>query len=204
MQSTLRDYIPLIAALLAGGLGISLGATFLARSARGQARLLRTGGAVLTLLAVAAVVVGVGAAYWMIRPLLGAADAGPWLESPGRLFVIGLLIGLPFSLPGVVLAWYDARAEEKRRSKRREYVATKDDRRAFANDLLRQMREVSDRPRTLQASVGGDGGRVLTLEGDIEPDEVERLTTALRRDLEELGFKRVEGVNGSKRGWSKV
>ena len=102
------------------------------------------------------------------------------------------------------MAWQDARREAEKRSKRKDAVATKDDRRAFAEDLLRQMHDVSPRPRELQVSVGGDGGRVLTLEGDIEPEEVERLTAALRQDLKDLGFKRVEGANGSKRRWTKV
>jgi hypothetical protein len=73
-----------------------------------------------------------------------------------------------------------------------------------AADLGRQIEEISPTPRKVVASVGGDGGRVLSLEGDIDAEEGDRLTTALRADLQELGFKRVEGGTGSTTWWSRV
>jgi hypothetical protein len=63
---------------------------------------------------------------------------------------------------------------------------------------------VSPTPRSVSASIGGEGGRVLVLSGDIGADEAERLTTALRADLVELGFKRIEGGKGSKQWWTRV
>jgi hypothetical protein len=51
--------------------------------------------------------------------------------------------------------------------------------------------------------VGGDGGRVLVLEGDLDAAEGERLTAALRAELEGLGFRRVEGAGG-KGWWTRV
>jgi len=196
--------VPHIVAMLAGGLGMSLGVAYLARSVRGQARLVRTGGWALALFAVVSIAIGVGAAYWLIRPILDSAGTNVALGSPAQLFVLGVLLGLPLSLPVIVVAWYDARAEEKKRSKRKDAVATKDDRRAFADGLARQILEASDRPRDLHASIEEDGGRVLMLEGDIDAQEGERLTAALRRDLKDLGFKRVKGGRGSKTWWSRV
>ena len=70
--------------------------------------------------------------------------------------------------------------------------------------MVKQILDVSPRPRRLSASVGGDGGRVLRLEGDIDPAEGERLTAALRSDLAELGFKRVEGTGNASEWWSRV
>ena len=192
-------------AMLAGGLGISLSTTFMARSARGQARLLRSSGWTLALLALISVAMGVAAAYAAIRPVLDSAPGtGPVLGSPLRLFVLGALLGLPLSVPGIVMAWKDARADEKRRSKRRDSVPTKDDRRAYAEGLAQQIQDASDRPRELTVSVVEDGGRVLLLDGDIDPQEGERLTAALRTDLQELGFKRVKGGRAPKTWWSRV
>ena len=108
------------------------------------------------------------------------------------------------SLPGVVFAWSDARTKEKAQKKRRDFVPTKDDRRKFADDLVRQIKEVSPKPREVRASVGGDGGRVLMLEGEIDAAEGERLTAAIRADLAALAFKRVEGKHGSREWWSRV
>lgn len=204
MEPILRAYGPSIGALLLGGLGVSIGATLLARSPRGQNRLLKTSGWTLLLFAVAAVAAGGAAVYWTVLPLIDASGGGKSLASPAVLLLVGVLVGLPFSFPGVVLAWNDARADAKRRSKRRETVATKDDRRAYAMDLLRQIQDVSDHPRDLRVSAAGDGGRVLVLDGDIQADEVERLAAALRGDLKELGFRRVEGGSGPNHRWTKV
>jgi hypothetical protein len=194
-----------MAALLAGGLGISLGSALAARSARGQARLARTSGWAVALFALVSVAVGATAAYAAIRPVLDSAGGtAPVLGSPLRLFVLGVLLGLPLSLPGVVMAWRDARAEERKRSKRRDHVPTKDDRRAYAEGLARQIRDASDRPRELTVSVVEDGGRVLLLDGDIDPREGERLTAALRGELQDLGFKRVKGGRAPRTWWSRV
>lgn len=204
MESTLRDFAPSLVALLVGGLGVSIGVTLLVRSARARARLAHTSGRAFGLLTISAIAAAGLVGFWAVRPLLRGPTTDGGMASPLALLFVGIAVGLPISLPVVFLAWSDARAEAKRRSKRRETVPTKDDRRAYANDLLRQIQEASDRPRELSVTVGGDGGRVLILTGDIHPDEIERLTAALRQDLKDLGFRRVEGEGGSKRGWARV
>ena len=130
---------------------------------------------------------------WLVRRpmILRVKGAG--------IAIFGLAIGLPMSLPGLVLAWTDARAEEGKNTKRKNRVATKDDRRDFAENLGRQVRELSDPARDVRGSIGGDGGTVLKLEGDLAWKEGERLTAALRGDLKDVGFKRVEG--GSAKSW---
>ena len=198
------DFAPHIVALLGGGLATSLGLTYVARTARVQARLLQTRTWIFGLSCAALTGGAVAAAYRMARTLVSTGGTGLENVSPGQLLAFGIAIGVPLSLPGVVLAWSDVRAREKARTKRRDRVATKDDRRAFAIDLVEQIHDVSPKPRQVTVEVTGDGGRVLTLEGDIDSLEGERLTAALRADLADLGFKRVEGRNGTKKWWSRV
>ena len=119
------------------------------------------------------------------------------------MLLFGLAIGLPMSLPGVMLAWTDARAGEEKERKRKNRVVTKDDRRAFAEDLARQLKELGDPDRDVKVSIAGDGGTVLKLEGKINAKEAERLTAALRADMKDVGFKRVEG-GGAKSWWVRV
>ena len=204
MGTTLRTFAPQIFALLAGGLVSSLGMTYAARTERAGAALVKLNGWVFALTCFALAGGGGAAAFWQLRSAL--AELGPRLEgiTPAQLLLFGLLIGVPMSLPGVVFAWSDAHTKEKARKKRRDFVPTKDDRRKFADDLVRQIKEVSPKPRELRASVGGDGGRVLMLEGEIDAEEGERLTAALRVDLAELAFKRVEGKHGTREWWSRV
>ena len=208
MGTTLGGYVPQVLALLFGGLLASLGATWAARTPRARAALARTGATTAGLVALVVLAIGAAGAWLMIRSLLaevGGAltpEAGPSGGAAGAVgpaigvaqaFLFGMLVGLPLSLPGVFIVWSDARSEERARSRRRHGVPTRDDRRAYANDLARQIREVSPQPREVRASIGGDGGKVLVLSGDINAEEGERLTAALRRDLADLGFKRVEG-----------
>ena len=204
MATTLRDFAPQILALLAGGLLTSLGLTYLARTTRAQKALVKSSGWVFALACLVLAAGGGGGAFWQIRSIL--VEQGPQLEeiTPPRLLLLGLLFGLPLSLPGVVFVWSDARTQAKAARKKRDFVPSKDDRREFAEDLARQIEEFSAKPRKVSASIGGDGGRVLVLEGEIDAKEVERLTAALRANLAELGFKRVEGKNGTKTWWSRV
>lgn len=198
------DFVPHIVALLGGGLATSLGLTYMARTPRVQARLLLTKAWSFALSCAASIGFACVVAYRMARTLV--SSGGNQLESvsPGQLLAFGLVIGVPLALPGVFLAWSEVRAKEKARTKRRDRVATKDDRRAFAIDLVEQIHDVSPRPRQVTVEVTGDGGKVLALEGDIDSLEGERLTEALRADLADLGFKRVEGRNGTKKWWSRV
>jgi hypothetical protein len=156
----------------------------------------------LGVVALACVLIGVAAMWWLVRPLLDAHEAASALPGPVPLVVVGALIGLPIALPGVALSWRDARTRDCTRRVRAR--ATKDDRRTYALDLVRQIQDASPRPRTLRATVGGEGGSVLLFHGELDAEEGERLTAALRVDLKELGFKRVEGESGGKSWWARV
>ncbi|HBD99420.1 MAG TPA: hypothetical protein DC060_14630 [Gemmatimonadetes bacterium] len=82
--------------------------------------------------------------------MLDSIGGPPELASAGVILLFGLAIGLPMSLPmslpGVMLAWTDARAGEEKKRKRKDRVITKDDRRAFADDLARQLIRISAIP----------------------------------------------------------
>jgi hypothetical protein len=201
MMDAFRAFGPQVLALLAAGLLSSLGLTWVARRPSGVAFLARLRGRTLALaLATVAAACGYGA-YALLRAFVSGGTPEPSALTPPRLFALGLFVGVPLGMPGIVLAWSEARA--RRRKRTRDHVPTKDERRAYAADLERQIREVSTEPRAVAAKIGGDGGRVLILEGDIRSDEGERLTRALRADLAELGFKRVEG-KGVDDWWSRV
>lgn len=199
----MSPWVPL-GALLIGGLVGSMGMTVWSRSARARPRLLATSGWTLAMAGVLSVAVGAAAAWMLVRPLVGpGADAGPGaLPGPAALFLVGLLVGVPLALPSLIFSWRDLRVREATRRVRAN--ATKDDRRAWAADLVRQIQDASPEPRTLTARVGGDGGTVLSFEGDLAAAEGERLTAALRADLKELGFKRVEGSGSGKDWWTRV
>lgn len=199
----LESFVPGILALLGGGLAASLALTLWSRSARGQARLLATSGWTLAMAGVLSVVLGLAAGYALLRPFLAPAEgAVPRMPGAGPLLVVGLLVGLPLALPSLVVSWRDARARDRTRKVRAN--ATKDDRRAYAADLVRQIQDATPEERTLRARVGGDGGTILSFDGGLTAKEGERLTRALRQDLKELGFKRVEGRHGDKEWWSRV
>ena len=204
MDATLRTFAPHALALLIGGLSASLGVTYVARRPRVQSVLasirLRTLGAGC----LAAAGLAAAAIYTLVRPALQGALSDPRAVTPWRFLAIGASVGLPLGLPGVIAAWSEAGRAQRARLKRRDWVPTKDDRRAYATELAGQIAEISPRPRALTASISGDGGTILSLEGEIDAEEGERLTAALRSDLREIGFKRVEGRNGSEQWWARV
>lgn len=204
MDASLSDFTPQILALLVGGLGASLGLTWWARREGARATLARLGGAAFGGACLAVTAVGVLAAYGLIRSLLRTAASDPGAVSPVGLFLLGLAVGAPLGLPGVVASWTEARRRERSRLARANRVPTRDDRRAYADQLVQQIHDVSPRPRQLSASIGGDGGTILRFEGDIDAEEGDRLTKALREDLKDVGFKRVEGKKGSSEWWSRV
>ena len=203
MDNGLGQYAPQIIAMLLGGLSTSLGTTWALRRGRGHETLLKATGAGIALYALVTLGLGGGAVYWMVTSMLDSIGGPPELASAGVMLLFGLAIGLPMSLPGVMLAWTDARAGEEKERKRKNRVVTKDDRRAFAEDLARQLKELGDPDRDVKVSIAGDGGTVLKLEGKINAKEAERLTAALRADMKDVGFKRVEG-GGAKSWWVRV
>ncbi len=203
MEDALGQYAPQIAAGLIGGLSTSLGTTWLLRKPRGRAMLLKISGWGVALFALVSVGLGAGAVYRMVTWVLDSTNGQPEPASTGAMLLFGLAIGLPMSLPGVVSARMEVRAADDKKRKRKDRVVTKDDRRAYAEDLARQVRELSDSAREVKASIGGAGGTVLKFEGDLSAEEGERLTTALRADLKDVGFKRVEGGD-AKTWWVRV
>jgi hypothetical protein len=74
----------------------------------------------------------------------------------------------------------------------------------FAKDLVRQIEEFADTPRGVKASLTGDKGRVLMIAGDLQRAEGDKLVAALRGELKELGFQRVEGEGPKGKWWSPV
>ena len=199
MENGFAQFAPQITAMLLGGLSASFGIPWLLRSARGRELLVNMKRSSLTLFVLASVGLGGGAVYWIVSETLESIGGQPELASPAVMLLLGLAIGLPMSLPGVVLTRMEARAKEEKKRKRRDRVFTRDDRRAFAEDLGRQVREFSDPGREVKVTIGGDGGTVLLFEGDMSAKQAERLTAALRADLKEVGFKRVE--DGKSKSW---
>jgi len=182
MENGLGQYAPQIIAMLLGGLSTSLGTTWALRKGRGHETLVKAKGAGIALYAVVSLILGGGAVYWMVTSMLDSITGLPELASAG-----------------VMLTWTDARAGEEKKRKRKDRVVTKDDRRAFADDLARQLKDLGDPDRDVKVSIAGDGGTVLKLEGKINAKEAERLTA----DMKDVGFKRVE-AGGAKRWWVHV
>ena len=204
MNSALDGFLPHLVALMIGGLGGSLGMTYGARTKRALAFLLRLNGVALGVVSAVVVAAGVYGAFRIGSSLLQTEPTDLAAISVPLVFLLGLSAGLPLGVPGVVAAWFEVQSRAREEAKKRGFVPTKDDRRAYAARILKQVIEASPRPREINAKIGGDGGTVLRFEGDIDGTEVERLTVALRRDLREVGFKRVEGVKGEKKWWTRV
>ncbi|MDA0328310.1 MAG: hypothetical protein O2958_04795 [Gemmatimonadetes bacterium] len=204
MEGLLGAFTPHVLALLVGGLGASLGLTYATRTPRAQKALLVLSGRTLALCGLATVALGAALAYRLVPGILGTLLVEPRTASVLQFFVLGAAVGLPLGIPGAIAAWSDARRRDRALRKRKEQPPTKDDRRRYAADIVTQITEMSTTPRTLTADIGGDGGTVLLFEGDIDATEGERLTAALRQDLADLGFKRVEGRKGSREWWSRV
>lgn len=202
MDGSLGAMAPQLAAFLFGGLAASLGPTIWARRARGRTVLLGLRTAVLVALSLGIAVVGVVVAIGLARSLVAAAD--PTQVSAWRYLALGAAVGLPMSIPGLVAARSAATRQDREHRRIRERVLTRDDRRTYASELVERIVELSPRPRTLSADVAGEDGTVLRFEGDVEADEGERLTAALREELRAAGFERVEGTDGGREWWSRV
>jgi len=203
MSQELKDFLPHIAAMLVGGLTPTIGLTLLARSVRGRAGLASLRPVGMAAVAVIAVAIGGGAVYWIAGRVLDATDGALTFPAPLSLLAFGFAMGLPLALPAVLLGWNDERAKAAARSKKRDWVPSKDDRRAYAKDLEKQIRDLSSPPRDVKVTIGGDGDRVLLIRGGLEAREGERLTKALSADLREHGFKRVEGSGGKRDWWAR-
>lgn len=204
MDGSLGGLGPHFAALVIGGLIGSLGLTFAARGARMQPWLAVRTWVHMAVGSVALIGVAVATAWFIGRSVIDTAPADFATLPLPLAFVFGLAVGLPISVPGLVAAWSEARRKDREVKRKRDFVPTKDDRREYAVRIVKQIQDVSPRPRELSATISGDGGTVLLFEGEIDAEEGERLTAALRADLAEVGFKRVEGRHGSNEWWSRV
>ena len=148
--------------------------------------------------------VGLASAAWALQTLLAQANAGLDAVRPFQMVVLGASVGLPLAVPGIVAAWADARRRRRASERRRDVVPTEDDRREFATRLATQIMEMSPRRRDVAASISGDGGTVLVLAGDIDANEGERLAGALRDELRDVGFRRMEGRSAKGDWWTPV
>ncbi len=204
MDGSLGAFAPHVIALLVGGLGTSLGATFWARTARAQERLVKLKGSAFTGAVLAVLILGPGTAFLIVRSIVSTAGADLGHVAPWQMLLLGISVGLPMGIPGIFATRSDAIRKERARQKLRDYVPTKDDRRAYAVELADQIKEFSPQARQIAAEIAGDGGTVLRFEGDIDATEGERLAKALRDDLRGVGFKRLEGKKGSREWWTRV
>ncbi|MCZ6918480.1 MAG: hypothetical protein O7I93_17025 [Gemmatimonadetes bacterium] len=200
------DLMPLLGLsmlTLAGGLLSSFGANSVIRSpmGRGFVGRWRWWGLLLHYLVVAGVLVGgVG---WVLRAMLEAQRLETLFESPWFFLTFGVVMGLPFTLPAVTTVWRDKR-ESDTRSKRQAKPASRQERLDFAQDLERQIREYVGESRPIRVRVQGEDGTVLTLEGDIDRRQGERLVAALRDDIASVNFRRVEGKGEKGEWWVRV
>lgn len=204
MTTALRDLLPQMAALLFGGLLSSFGLTAMARRPAGQAFLGRIkvwGVAAFAVLAVGGLV---GGFYWLFAGLREGLDADSSVGSPLSYLLLGVVTGLPLSLPGVISVWSEARPEKAEARARKAKAATEQDRREFARGLVRQIEEFADVPRKVSASLTGEGGTVLLFQGDLKRQEGDKLVAALRSELQANGFTRVEGEGPTGKWWSRV
>jgi hypothetical protein len=188
---------------LAGGLLSSFGANSIIRSrmARGFVGRWRWWGLLFYYLVVAGILVS-GVA-WVLRAMFDAQRIEALLESPAFFFAFGAVMGLPFTLPAVTTVWRDKRDADTR-SKRKEKPASRQERLEFAKDLQRQIREYVGESRPIDVRVQGEDGTVLTLQGDIDRQQGERLVAALRGDIASMNFRRVEGEGEKGKWWVRV
>lgn len=198
------DFIPHLVLMLVGGLASSIGLGQFARSARGQGMLSSTRAWAMGLFAVLSLGAMGGAGWWMVRRVLDTADGPDPFGSPLLLFVFGLAIGLPMSLPQVITTWSQLRPAKVAARARKAAHATRDDREEYVTQLVEQIRNATTEARQMEGFTRGEDGRVLWLEGDLARDEGERLVAALRREMTEVGFTRVEVRGGKGNWWTKV
>ena len=204
MGAEFRDLAPHIVTMLLGGLASSLGLGVLIRRPRGKAFLSRVEWWGLALFAVASVATLVGGFYWLFRRLSEIPAVGSGFPSPFAFLLIGLGAGLPFSLPGALFAWSEQRPEKVAARERKAKAASRKDRLKYAQELVGQLKELSPTAREITATVEGDKGKVLVLKGDLDRQEGDRLVAALRGDLSDFGFQRVEGEGPKGKWWSRV
>jgi len=197
------DFLPHLVLMFVGGLASSLGLSYWARSPRGRGVLEGMSMSMVAAASVGALAAMGLAGWWFVR---GRMEGGgeQLFASPWPLLLFGLAVGLPMGLPQLIAVWNEERPEKKAERERKAAESTPEEREAYAAELLEQIRAASPEPRKLEAFIRGDDKRVLWFEGDLARDEGERLVEALRHDLQEHGFRRVEGRGSKGNWWTKV
>ena len=156
--------------------------------------------AIYFLVVVTVVVAGLG---WVLRSLVANLNIDSLFESPWFFFTFGVVMGLPFTLSAVNGVWRQHRDAQARAEKKKK-PASREDRREFARDLERQLREFVGDTRTIKVELQGDEGTVLFLQGEITRQEGERLVAALHADIDAVDFRRVEGKSEKGKWWVRV
>ncbi len=199
----LMPIIGLSMLILAGGLLGSFGANTVVRSGMGRAFVTKWrwwGVAIYFLVIVTVVVAGPG---WVLRSLVANLNTDSLFETPWFFFTFGVVMGLPFTLSAVTGVWRQHRDAQARAEKKKK-PASREDRREFAKDLERQLREFVGDTRTIKVELQGDEGTVLFLQGEITRQEGERLVAALRADIDAVDFRRVEGKSEKGKWWVRI
>jgi hypothetical protein len=156
-------------------------------------------------LATAGVVVGGFA--WVLRSAFagdGAAStaAAESLRSPLVFFGFGLVVGLPFTLLTVTSVWrHENRPAERDTPKRK---VTRKERTEYARDLEKQLTEYGGEAAAYRVQLREDTGQVMVISGGMTREQAERLVTALRVEMRDLGFQRVEGRAADRDWWVRV
>lgn len=199
----MREFWPHLVLMFGVGLVSSLGLSYWARSGRGRRALERTSILTLTAVSVASLAAMGLAGWWFVMELLRAGGR-QLLGSPWSLLLFGLAVGVPMGLPQLYAVWNEERPKKKAERERKARETTREEREIYAGELLEQIRDASPEPRMLEAFIRGEDGRVLWFEGELARDEGERLVEALRRDLREKGFRRVEARGDRGNWWTNV
>jgi hypothetical protein len=187
-------------ALLTGGLVSSLGTGIFVRRVVGRKLIERTGWWGVTLYTVSSLAVVAVGFLWLVNTIRENPESVSIPESPFFFILMGLVVGFPFSIPAVLSVWNELRPGKVEARRKKSHVASREDRLKFAQDLALQILEFSDKSRNVRGTLGGDKGRILLFEGELSRNEGDKLVAALREEMKDLGFERVEGDGW----WSRI
>ena len=204
MDPAITPYVPHGLALLLGGLAASLGPAHWARTERGRAALGRVSSERWPPQVVAMILMPLIVAIAIVRALVSAPPATADDIGMVRMFVLGLAIGTPMSLPALITTRNAVLRHQAALDQWRAEPAEPEDRANFAEDLAEMIEEVAPGRPPVTAEAIGDEQRVLRLVGDLDSRNGEMLTAALREELEAVGFTRVEGTHGGREWWTRV
>lgn len=198
-----QDLLPQIVAIGAGGLLGSMGPVWLFRRSAVLNRIAAMKGWMVALSSLLLVVPGAIVIWrFVVAIQAGMQDQELGFEVSAPIaFGAALAVGLPFAAPHLVVLWLEQRRAEKKA--RKAHKATRQERLEYIAKLKEDLGRYGDGAEVV-LSLEGEKGTVLRVDGDLDRTRGERFTAALRGDLLELGFKRVEGGKGTGKWWSKV